>query len=119
MENNQYKYIHEYYGYDFGEEIPQINPSVERDKLATDKEVEEKVAEAMSNIKLNSNGNNTYSLDINGKSAGKIEIPVDKYLTGVKTNSKTKNVEFQVKDGIDITVPLSELDDPNVDGDTF
>ena len=61
----------------------------------------------------------TYTLDIDGRDAGEIVIPDDKYLTGVETDTATKEVSFKVTNGDDIKVALESLDDPNIDCSTY
>lgn len=116
--SNYSDYI-EYYKYGYDDNVPVIPAEDRGEGPATDKEVAEAVAKALASINLIPNGEKSYTLDINGRDAGEIVIPDDKYLTDIETNDETKEVNFKVSNGEDIKIALDKLDDPNIDCSTY
>ena len=116
---SNYKDYIEYYKYGYDDNVPVIPAEDRGEGPATDKEVEEAVAKALASINLVPNGDNSYTLDIDGRDAGEIVIPDDKYLTDIETDDETKEVNFKVSNGEDIKIALDKLDDPNIDCSTY
>ena len=119
MVNTIHDYV-EYYKYGYDDNVPIISAEDRGEGPAPDKEVEEVIAKALASINLKPGADDrTYALDIDGRDAGEIVIPDDKYLTGVETDTATKEVSFKVTNGDDIKVALESLDDPNIDCSTY
>lgn len=107
----------EYYRYGYNDDVPVI-PG--KDPHPTEEEVEEAIAEALESINLVPGADDrTYILDIQGRDAGEIVIPEDKYLDGIDVDEASKEVTFKITNGESVTVPLTNLDDPNIDCSTF
>lgn len=68
----------------------------EDDAFVTKNEVDDVISEALGDISMRDNGDGTYTLVINGKDAGTIVVPADKFLTDVHFNDEG-NIVFVVK----------------------
>lgn len=112
------KYCVTYYKYGYKEQDVVI-PYDDSDDPVIDEKIKEAIEKALGTINLKDNGDNTYTLDIDGRDAGEITIPEDKYLTDVETDEENKEVNFKVSNGQDIRVPLDKLDEQDIDLSTY
>ena len=86
---------------------------------SVDDMIDDAISEALGEISMRDNGDGTYTLVINGKDAGTIVVPADKYLTDVHFDD-ANNIVFVVKsaagDESEIKLDASSMIENNDDG---
>lgn len=88
-------------------------------KNEVDDIIDDAISKALGDISMRDNGDGTYTLVINGKDAGTIVVPADKYLTDVHFDD-ANNIVFVVKsaagDESEIKLDASSMIENNDDG---
>lgn len=112
-------YINTYYDYGFDDEVIVVSLDDQGKGYVTEDELIEKINEALTDVEVKEDPENPgyYILYINGKAAGRISIPVDKYLKSIERNGNI--VTFKLNEGTDIDVDIDELDSDEIDLTTY
>ena len=116
MDTNEI-YRNTYYGYDEEDvPIPEHSGGGGGEDYATMEDVNQAINDALNNITIEPEDEDTTKIDINGN----VSTIDDVYLTGVERDDDANEVIFNLNNGRDpIRVNADELDSSIIDGSTF
>lgn len=109
------EYRDRYYDYGYDDEVIVISLDEQGKGYVTEDELIDKIGEALTDVEVKEDPDKPgyYILYINGKPAGSISIPVDRYLESVVRNGDM--VTFKLNGSDDININIDELDNDHID----